>query len=72
MERLGRFFQKWPCIKDIYVPPLYQLKGKDERGEVDKKTPQVIPGAFDYRPSGQDYLSRVMAFVSVKAPAVSR
>ncbi len=23
MERLGRFFQKWPFIKDIYAMPLY-------------------------------------------------
>ena len=41
-------------------------------GEGDKKTPQVTPGAFDYRPGSKDYFSRVIAFVSEKAPAVSR
>ncbi len=30
------------------------------------------PGALDYRPRGQDYFSRVMAFVWLKSPAVSR
>ena len=24
MERLGRFFQQWHCIKDIYAMPLYR------------------------------------------------